>query len=138
MWAHYADKHRGLRLEFDADQEFGDSVEVVYRDELLAIGPDILIGDARALADAVLSTKSSEWACENEYRMLAPDAGGDPAFSRATSGDFLGRSNGALKGRYCRSECKYECLERSHARLRAGSSAESFSAKGASVSPRHS
>jgi hypothetical protein len=96
MWAHYADKHRGLCLEFDAGREFGASFQVVYRDEMLAIGPNVLAGDDKALADAVMLTKSSEWGYENEYRMLARDGGADPAFSMTTDGDYLRLPAGSL------------------------------------------
>jgi hypothetical protein len=96
MWSHYGDKHRGICLEFDAGREFGGAFRVVYRDELQIIGPDILAAD-KVLADTILLSKSSEWSREDEYRILARDAAGDPTFTWRTDGDYLALPAGALK-----------------------------------------
>jgi hypothetical protein len=96
MWAHYAEKHKGVCLEFDAKQ-IGNSYRVLYPDLLQAIGPDTL-NDPKALLDAVLLSKSSEWAYENEYRILARDKNADPGFLATTDEDFLDLLPGALTG----------------------------------------
>ncbi len=77
MWAHYADNHRGMVLDFDeqhafftgrrsATDEFFHLRKVVYGDLALA----------RSLStvnrDAFLISKGQQWAYEREWRMLAP------------------------------------------------------------------
>jgi hypothetical protein len=69
----------------------GRALCVSYRDSFPILGPDDF-DDATALLDAVLLTKSNEWAYEDEYRMMARDAGADSSFSLTTAKDFLPRS----------------------------------------------
>jgi Protein of unknown function (DUF2971) len=71
MWAHYAEKHKGICLEFDGrNEQVGRAYRVLYKDAFPIIGPDEF-NDPKALVDAVLLTKSQEWAYEDEYRILA-------------------------------------------------------------------
>ena len=69
MWGHYADHHRGVCLEFDVrTTDFNSATEVDYN----ATYPNYLLDD-----DADLSpfyTKSSDWAYEEEYRLVAQEA----------------------------------------------------------------
>jgi hypothetical protein len=89
MWAHYAQKHQGVCLEFDATKEkLWRARRVVYRDAMTAINADIMY-DKPALLEAVLLTKSREWSYEKEYRLLGRDGAIDPSFALATDGDFL-------------------------------------------------
>lgn len=72
MWAHYADKHKGLCLEFDGSANcnfFGEAQQVEYvnyRPWPLDEEPE------RQMARAIL-TKSTHWAYEQEYRIIRPD-----------------------------------------------------------------
>ena len=98
MWSHYAEQHKGVCLEFDAAQEpIRRAYEVLYRESLPALGPDILI-DAKAMFDGVLLNKAMAWSYEEEYRILARDGSIDPAFSVTTDDDFLVLPAGALTG----------------------------------------
>lgn len=98
MWAHYAEKHAGICLELSATTEqVGRAQRVLYRDSFPILGPDDF-NDPKALVDAVLLTKSKEWAYEDEYRIMARDAGDDPSFSLTTARDFLSLMPGALTG----------------------------------------
>ena len=96
MWSHYAEQHRGICLEFDAAQEpIRRAFEVLYKEVLPALGPDILT-DAKAMVDGVLLNKAVAWKYEAEYRILARDGSIDPAFSVTTAGDFLVLTEGTL------------------------------------------
>ena len=89
MWSHYADKHKGICLEFDVGQELiGRAYRVLYKDSLDQLGPDIF-DEPRLMANAVLLSKSAEWSYEDEYRILARDGTTDPAFSIKAEGDYL-------------------------------------------------
>lgn len=76
MWAHYAQNHQGLVIEFDGshsflnvrrypDDEFGYLREVRYRKER----PKIVITELEDLAP-ILLTKSEDWSYEAEWRVL--------------------------------------------------------------------
>jgi hypothetical protein len=74
MWAHYADKHRGVRIGFDLPEraERFTVQRVDYSDSRVAVD----MGDfewSEGVQGAVkrsLRTKSSAWAYENEYRLM--------------------------------------------------------------------
>lgn len=69
MWAHYADKHRGLCLEFDGSancQFFGDARPVEYEDYTpIPLGKDI-----KSQLERIILTKSKHWSYEREYRIV--------------------------------------------------------------------
>lgn len=96
MWAHYAEKHRGISLEFDArSPQVSRAFQVLYADKFPVIGPDD-INIQGAMPDALLLTKSQEWAYEHEYRIIARNEEIDPTFSVKTSKDYLGLEPRAL------------------------------------------
>jgi tetratricopeptide (TPR) repeat protein len=77
MWAHYADQHRGLCLEFDADHPFFDRragpedlyrhlEKVRYSDDR----PNLRFEDYLGLTSFL--TKSRAWEYEQEWRMVVP------------------------------------------------------------------
>jgi len=97
MWSHYADKHSGLCLQFDATEyPAGRAYQVLYRKELPALGPDIFTAD-KGMAEAVLLTKAIAWRYEDEYRILGRDESFDPAFSIVTKDDSIVLPPGSLK-----------------------------------------
>lgn len=65
IWAHYADKHRGLCLGFDVSDEKAQRVTYVRRRLPCPKSPTL------ADADAMHSTKFDSWAYEQEIRMWA-------------------------------------------------------------------
>lgn len=90
MWAHYADSHSGLVIEFDVENEF---FKQVFEDPLSPIGldedlskdygylkqmvysehrPEITISSVKSF-DSFLF-KSNDWKYEEEWRMLMPTA----------------------------------------------------------------
>ena len=96
MWAHYANKHHGVCLEFDAKAEkVWRARKVVYKDKFTIANADMM-ADHNALLEASLLTKSKEWSYEEEYRLLARDGKLDPTFSLATEGNFLRLPAGAI------------------------------------------
>jgi DUF2971 family protein len=77
MWAHYADKHKGLCLEFDGSANcnfFGYAQEVKYQD--FAPVPFPLGGDGSQAMERVILTKSKHWTYEQEYRIFGPETAG--------------------------------------------------------------
>ena len=70
LWSHYADRHRGVALEFEIDDGF--VVPVRYSLSRLRLNvPHILSsgGFAEELAEQLASTKSKHWAYEEEVRV---------------------------------------------------------------------
>jgi len=71
MWAHYADKHRGLCFEFDGSSNcrfFGEAQPVEYEDyTTIPLDKD----KTRQMARVIL-TKSKHWFYEREYRIFGP------------------------------------------------------------------
>jgi hypothetical protein len=99
MWSHYADKHNGICLEFDArDKVIGRAFQVVYSDAVPVLDGHSLT-ESEEIADKILLSKSSEWSCENEYRILARDSQADSEqlkVLKITDNDFLTLPSGAL------------------------------------------
>lgn len=83
MWAHYADKHRGICLGFDVPDEGPESAlkRVDYSPERLKLTLNMqedFRGINHDVIRAVLCTKSAEWAYEREWRALANLTTKDP------------------------------------------------------------
>jgi hypothetical protein len=69
LWGHYADHHRGVCLEFDVQTEdICSATEVIYS----ATYPTFFLDDDTDLSP--FFTKSSDWAYEEEYRLVAQEA----------------------------------------------------------------
>ena len=75
MWAHYADKHKGVCYWFDKSV-FDDSYtsgEVVYSSSLPKLHLDFgktTSGEIKRHLDNIILTKSQSWAYEKEYRFF--------------------------------------------------------------------
>jgi hypothetical protein len=70
MWAHYADKHKGLCFEFDGSANckfFGEAQPVEYRDFTA-----VPLGDSMKIMERIILTKSKHWSYEREYRIVRP------------------------------------------------------------------
>jgi Protein of unknown function (DUF2971) len=68
MWGHYADHHRGVCLEFDVrTPDFSLAIQVDYN----AAYPNFSLVDDSDLSP--FHTKSSDWAYEQEYRLIAQE-----------------------------------------------------------------
>ena len=69
QWAHYADAHRGICLGFDVRDECVKAVH--YQHDRLRIDPAVIEAEgpeAEVFMQALISTKSSHWRYENEFR----------------------------------------------------------------------
>ena len=87
MWGHYADHHQGVCLEFNVrTADFSSATEVNYN----AAYPTYLLDDHTDLSP--FYTKSSDWAYEEEYRLVAQEA--DEAVG---SGTLITHDNGMFK-----------------------------------------
>lgn len=89
MWAHYADSHRGICLEFNVHNEaICCALEVQYFNEF-----PMTRQYSDDLAENLLPSlaKSDVWRYENEYRLIVQDA------ANATAHETLLATNGFLK-----------------------------------------
>ncbi|MEI9948271.1 MAG: DUF2971 domain-containing protein [Pseudomonadota bacterium] len=70
MWAHYADMHKGICLEFDTSivPFDADLHQVIYQEALPVLAMPVV--DFEAFADSVLLGKSSHWRYEQEWRLV--------------------------------------------------------------------
>jgi len=69
MWGHYAEKHSGVCLEFKVRNEtFCGALKVEYEENY---PPFQLTDDSAEDNIKVLTTKSQDWANEEEYRLIA-------------------------------------------------------------------
>ncbi|MGC9946726.1 MAG: DUF2971 domain-containing protein [Bryobacteraceae bacterium] len=67
MWSHYADRHRGICLEFHLGNVlFLKAREVMYRSAYPVWVPQ----EMPAIADQVVLTKSEDWKDEKEWRLV--------------------------------------------------------------------
>ena len=96
MWAHYADSHRGICLEFNVKSDtICGALEVQYRDEF-----PMTTQYSKDEADNLLPllAKASAWTYEHEYRLIAQDAANRaPDDTLLTNGGHLQLSKGALR-----------------------------------------
>lgn len=72
MWGHYADGHRGFCLEFDtSSSEFDRFKKVEYFEESPSLSVSkVVAGDTAGAFAAILCSKPTEWAYEQEWRMF--------------------------------------------------------------------
>lgn len=80
MWAHYANNHKGMCVEYSlwsiADQLHFTPVPVIYSNEKTRFSPidmNNISKDAEKLLIEGLTSKSTEWAYENEWRIIRDD-----------------------------------------------------------------
>lgn len=74
MWAHYADSHKGICLEFEPRQDlqiFSLILQMQYRKDFL---PFNFLDDSKSISYLnLISQKSEEWKYEEEYRVYKYD-----------------------------------------------------------------
>ena len=93
MWAHYADNHRGICLEFSGAMALtvGIPMKVQYSDKRTPI--EMYRKQSNAL-ELALCTKSSDWEYEDEWRIIRPayEGGSGPAtfFPTQLTGIIIG------------------------------------------------
>ena len=79
MWAHYADKHRGVCLGFEVEDKLVSMVD--YTDEKINVDFGAHLpnhGLSTSLLTKILTTKSTAWRMEQERRVLASLKTPDP------------------------------------------------------------
>jgi hypothetical protein len=73
MWSHYGDKHKGICLGFDVDDEILKKVKYISKRRSFKIGETL---DNHKIDSALLSEavkyKFREWSYEREYRGIVP------------------------------------------------------------------
>ena len=75
LWAHYADKHKGISLTFDLDElkkEFSNIKKVIYGNQLPEIDVNV---DPKVNFDKYVLKKSPNWNLEKEIRILKDKSG---------------------------------------------------------------
>lgn len=93
MWSHYADKHSGICIEFDANVfPFNMATPVKY----VSVYPAWTVDAAGA--DELL-TKAAQWAYEREWRLVAEERSAPATWPDTIKVDngFLSISNNAVK-----------------------------------------
>jgi hypothetical protein len=73
MWAHYADKHRGVCLGFDIDDELLHEINYVSGKLLPIVNMDLDGGGlTERFVEEILFTKHEYWRYEDEVRVYVP------------------------------------------------------------------
>lgn len=75
MWAHYADNHKGVCLEYNiaySPDFFKDLLPVRYTDDYPNI--DYIKNGSKAITE-IITTKSTHWSYEEEYRSCKRESG---------------------------------------------------------------
>lgn len=70
LWSHYADRHRGIALEFQIDDNL--ILPVIYRQSRIRIYVPKIVsanGFSETLAEKLYVTKAKDWAYEEEVRV---------------------------------------------------------------------
>lgn len=85
MWERYADAHRGVCLRFcdppDAKPMFSQALRVSYVPDRPRI--EAVLKPGPSFIDAFLLTKTNDWACEQEWRLVDPKRTGLVRFQPA-------------------------------------------------------
>ena len=66
MWAHYADSHRGVCLQFKGEQFLGTAQPILYQRIRPTVNP--IVHSHEEMLDRSLLTKSDDWSYEREWR----------------------------------------------------------------------
>jgi hypothetical protein len=95
MWAHYAQSHRGICLEFSVQNPiFCGALPVEYTTGY----PEFDLADDGGDASIhALLTKSQDWSYENEFRLIVAAPGYDSPGLHPTTGNFLTLPMGVLR-----------------------------------------
>jgi hypothetical protein len=71
MWAHYADSHRGICLEFDTSVgPFRGAIQKINYDEAMPVFDPRYASQWAGIAEKVLLGKSPHWEYEREWRLV--------------------------------------------------------------------
>lgn len=73
MWSHYADRHKGVALEFDLENEY--ALPVIYSPNKIPISLDEIKkrgGVTEEFSNRLMMTKYSGWKYEREIRICMP------------------------------------------------------------------
>jgi hypothetical protein len=98
MWAHYADSHQGLMIEFDDEHtslnrrrslqdEFGFLQDAVYSKRRIEMTMDAI--ESKRFFEVFALTKSSHWAYEEEVRFVWPLEHADKTIDAASGKVYL-------------------------------------------------
>ncbi len=93
MWAHYADKHRGMRIGFDLPARTSRFTlqRVEYSDSRVAVDMGDFEG-SQGVQEAIkrsLRSKSTAWAYEHEYRLMTTPALCEPGMNEDAGKLFI-------------------------------------------------
>ena len=98
MWSHYADRHKGAIIEFDASHEFFDGkFDVEYRGHRPIKDIGGYVDDETPIPIAELCVKPKDWEYEDEVRVVrnssdckcVGEADGFPIYTRKLPTDCL-------------------------------------------------
>lgn len=72
LWSHYADRHKGMALEFDVPDRFIEHIK--YQKRRIKFD-EIKLANREDTTKKLLTTKYVEWAYEDEARIIIPFKG---------------------------------------------------------------
>ena len=96
MWAHYAESHKGICLEFSTENEMMCAAQIVeYREEFPVLA---LYSENEDDHLVPLLTKSNVWTYESEYRLVAQErSNSTPHDTLIADNNYVRLPKGALK-----------------------------------------
>ncbi len=96
MWAHYADNHRGMCVEYDLmeinNQLNFTPVPVVYSDDRVCfntLNPDTAKNDSLSFFIRSITSKSRDWSYEREWRIIREDTACGERWNKDKNGALL-------------------------------------------------
>ena len=111
MWSHYSDKHKGICLEFDINNQLLKTArEIIYSAEYPIWHPHEFQKNQSRAIEMVL-TKSSQWIYEKEFRITGL-LNSPVASYLVPEGDFFHLPPGALRSIIVGCAADYEAIKK--------------------------
>lgn len=121
MWAHYANNHRGMCVEYDLTeinrQLLFTPVPIIYSDERVCyktLNSDTAETDAVALLIRSLTSKSEEWSYEHEWRIIREDSACGGKWDAEKKGALLDMIRPSSITLGCAAEAEFEKSVKKH------------------------
>lgn len=115
MWAHYANNHKGMCVEYEllqiSEQLKFSPIPVIYTDERVSlnslISEDLRRDTMKFFVESV-TTKSPEWSYEKEWRIIRDEAACGTRWNKADKGALLEMIRPTSITLGCRAESDFE------------------------------
>lgn len=121
MWAHYADNHRGICVEYDLmeinKQLNFTPVPIIYSNDRVCfndLNPETAENDMLALFLRSITSKSEDWSYEHEWRIIRDDAACGDRWNSEEKGALLDMISPSSITLGCAAEKELEYAVRAH------------------------